>query len=268
MEDQKSERNFHLNQAFVGSRVSTNSGKTSDGELVPADIRVWAAGIRGADILEGIGGLETTRSNQLGMESVDARARAVASVRAGYHATGGKTVFISVRIQRLKLDAGAHWGESDYTIRLTARSERATLEGSEVRSYVESAKGEFAFRTGAAGTGDWITFVEREDEVEGFERFRRFGPQLGFTAQELAVRGPEDEFDLTLSVRNSTNGQVIKMPGPRVRIPERIWALNPPMPGTLGLLGMLNPAQEGGLFDVVGRGWKYRKCTLEVPKVH
>ena len=188
---------------------------------------------------------------------------AVASVRAGYHATGGKTLFISVRIQRLKLDAGEHWGESNYTIRLSARSERATLEGSEIGSYVESAKGEFAFRTDATGTGDWITFVEREDEAEGFERFRRFGPQLGFTAQELTVRGPEDEFDLTLIVRNKTNGQVIRMPGPRVRIPERIWALNPPTPGTLGLLGMLNPAQEGGLFDVVGRGWKYRKCIDE-----
>ena len=35
------------------------------GEVVAADIRVWAAGIRGADFLDGIGGLETTRNNQL-----------------------------------------------------------------------------------------------------------------------------------------------------------------------------------------------------------
>ena len=35
------------------------------GEAIPADIRVWAAGIRGADFLEGIGGLETNRSHQL-----------------------------------------------------------------------------------------------------------------------------------------------------------------------------------------------------------
>ena len=38
---------------------------TGEGEVIPADIKVWAAGIRGADFLADFGGLETTRSNQL-----------------------------------------------------------------------------------------------------------------------------------------------------------------------------------------------------------
>jgi NADH dehydrogenase len=36
-----------------------------DGTVIPADIRVWAAGVKGADFLHEIGGLETTRNNQL-----------------------------------------------------------------------------------------------------------------------------------------------------------------------------------------------------------
>ena len=36
-----------------------------DGSEIPADIRVWAAGVKGADFLHEIGGLETTRNNQL-----------------------------------------------------------------------------------------------------------------------------------------------------------------------------------------------------------
>ena len=36
-----------------------------DGNIIPADIRVWAAGVKGAEFLIGIGGLETTRNNQL-----------------------------------------------------------------------------------------------------------------------------------------------------------------------------------------------------------
>ena len=36
-----------------------------DGTIIPADLRVWAAGVKGADFLHQIGGLETTRSNQL-----------------------------------------------------------------------------------------------------------------------------------------------------------------------------------------------------------
>ena len=36
-----------------------------DGTVIPADLRVWAAGVKGAEFLHEIGGLETTRGNQL-----------------------------------------------------------------------------------------------------------------------------------------------------------------------------------------------------------
>ena len=75
------------------------------------------------------------------MESPDGRARAVAAVLAGYRATGEGTVFVDVVIQRLKLDAGEHWRNANYTIRLTARSEHAMVEGSEIGRYVDDAKG-------------------------------------------------------------------------------------------------------------------------------
>lgn len=39
--------------------VVTNAG------IIPADLKIWAAGVRGPDVLKDIGGLETTRSNQL-----------------------------------------------------------------------------------------------------------------------------------------------------------------------------------------------------------
>lgn len=38
---------------------------TRDGERVEAELKVWAAGVKGADFLKDIGGLETTRTNQL-----------------------------------------------------------------------------------------------------------------------------------------------------------------------------------------------------------
>ena len=53
---------------LVDTRVAAVDGEgvhTGQGEVVAADIKVWAAGIRGADFLRGIGGLETNRSNQL-----------------------------------------------------------------------------------------------------------------------------------------------------------------------------------------------------------
>jgi len=38
---------------------------TTAGERIPADIMVWAAGVKGADLLSGLDGLEVSRSNQL-----------------------------------------------------------------------------------------------------------------------------------------------------------------------------------------------------------
>ena len=56
---------------LVGTRVTEvdrTGVYTSDGELVSADIKVWAAGIRGADFLADFGDLETNRSSQLVVE--------------------------------------------------------------------------------------------------------------------------------------------------------------------------------------------------------
>ena len=38
---------------------------TKSGEVIPADLKVWAAGVKGAEFLKNIGGLETTKNNQL-----------------------------------------------------------------------------------------------------------------------------------------------------------------------------------------------------------
>ena len=39
--------------------------------------------------------------------------------------------------------------------------------------------------------------------------------------------------------------------------------MTPPGFQELGLAETLNPYQEGGLFDVLGRAWKYRQCIEE-----
>lgn len=45
--------------------ATTDAIHVKDGTIIPADLRVWAAGVKGADFLHEIGGLETTRNNQL-----------------------------------------------------------------------------------------------------------------------------------------------------------------------------------------------------------
>ena len=51
----------------TGVRVSeaTSIGIVADGETIEAELRVWAAGVRGADDMGAIGGLVTTATNQI-----------------------------------------------------------------------------------------------------------------------------------------------------------------------------------------------------------
>jgi NADH dehydrogenase len=46
-------------------QVTSDAMVTGTGETIQADLRVWAAGVRGPDLLRDLDGLEVTRSNQL-----------------------------------------------------------------------------------------------------------------------------------------------------------------------------------------------------------
>jgi NADH dehydrogenase len=45
--------------------VEASGVRLADGRVLPAELVVWAAGVKAADLLQGIAGLETNRSNQL-----------------------------------------------------------------------------------------------------------------------------------------------------------------------------------------------------------
>jgi NADH dehydrogenase len=64
----------HKELEALGVRVLTNTAVveatgegmiTKSGEFIAADLRVWAAGVKGPEILKEVAGLETTRANQL-----------------------------------------------------------------------------------------------------------------------------------------------------------------------------------------------------------
>ncbi|MDX5410532.1 MAG: NAD(P)/FAD-dependent oxidoreductase [Thauera sp.] len=51
------------------AEVAANSVVLEDGERVPADLTVWAAGVQGPEVLADLGGLETNRQRQLVVRS-------------------------------------------------------------------------------------------------------------------------------------------------------------------------------------------------------
>ena len=47
------------------AEVTTNGVKLASGEFIPAELVVWAAGVKAPDVLKDLDGLETNRLNQL-----------------------------------------------------------------------------------------------------------------------------------------------------------------------------------------------------------
>ncbi|MYG65973.1 MAG: hypothetical protein F4206_04475 [Gammaproteobacteria bacterium] len=197
------------------------------------------------------------------MESPGGRAQAVVAVLVGYPAGGGDAVRVEAWLQRLKINGGESWRNVSWTIRLLAESGSLELAGPEMDGFLSHERGPQEFRTGNNGTVDWITFVEPGEEVDGTEPFYHEGPDLGFALADLGVNGPDDEFRLGLEIRNRRNGETVRLAGPFVRVPERVWAMDSPGPRPLGLLETLDPREEGGLPRFLGRAWKYRKCIGE-----
>ena len=192
------------------------------------------------------------------------RARAVVAVTAGYRATGGRTVFIETRLERLKLSAGESWGSAPYTLTLVATHAGRTARSETATTYtggpIGQEPGRYRFAADARGRSDWIRLLERTERPEGDPLVYHVAPDLSITAHALGVRGANASVGLALEATNATTGETLVLNGAKIRIPERIWTLVPPTPKTLGLGEALNPAEEGGVFAWLGRAWKYRDC--------
>ena len=83
------------------------------------------------------------------------------------------------------------------------------------------------------------------------------------TAAELALSDSAREVTLDLVLTQLEPAEAIRLPGPTLWIPDRIWHERPPKPKTLGLLQALNPFEEGGIWQWFRRGTKYAGCIEE-----
>jgi NADH dehydrogenase len=63
--DQLAKLGVQVRAASRVAAVTPEGVQLADGSFIPAELVVWAAGVKGADFLMDLGGLETTRSNQL-----------------------------------------------------------------------------------------------------------------------------------------------------------------------------------------------------------
>ena len=141
------------------------------------------------------------------------------------------------------------------------------VTGAEITTYHASEPGgppiQQAFETTAAGQARWLTFAEPDEAMRETDHGYRFAPSLEIKVSALDMDDHDAAILLTVIVRDLEGSEEIRMTGPSLRIPERVWSMKPPAHGVLNLTQALNPFQEGGVFRTIGRAWKYRKCIDE-----
>lgn len=153
----------------LGVRVLTNTkvvdvraGEVvTDADVIRADLKVWAAGVRGPDILKDIGGLETTRTNQLAVKQTlqttrDARIFAIGD--CAYFVPDGTDRPVPPRAQ--------------------AAHQMATMAFSNIKALV-------------AGRSDLSTFIyEDKGSLISLSRFSTVGSLMGnLVGGRMAVEG-------------------------------------------------------------------------------
>ena len=107
--------------------------ETKNGEFIPADIMVWAAGVKGPDFLKDIGGLETSPGNQLVVNAALQTTRDATIFAIGdcaFYVPDGETRPIPPRAQ------SAHQMAT-----MVYRNIRAAIDGKPMRSFVYEDKG-------------------------------------------------------------------------------------------------------------------------------
>ncbi len=201
------------------------------------------------------------------LRSEDDRARALATIYVRRDAVRREEVFVGMRLVALELQAGPEWADAPFAIHLAAKSSASQVTGPGHTTYSanpEPGTGEErAFRADIDGRMEWLDFVEPTDPERETDRAYNWSPMLEATATDLGLNESDRRVALGLTLTHGETGDEIRMTGPALRVPDRVWHQVPPKPRRLGLLATLNPFDKGSVWAALGNAARYGHCVDE-----
>ena len=200
------------------------------------------------------------------IESKEGRAHALVLAYARHHAARREDIFIGLRLVALHVDAGKGAAQAHWSVRMEAAGPRSYV-GPDKASYNSNpapGKGErLAFRADESGVLDWLDSTEPGDEDDRGGYPHNWSPEMETTAADLGLSASTRGVTVDLVWTHLGTAEAVRLPGPTVWIPDRIWHERPPKPKTLGLLQALDPFEEGGIWQWFRHGAKYGRCIEE-----
>ena len=201
------------------------------------------------------------------LRSEDGRARALARFLAWRHAVQRDEVFVSVQLVAMELAAGPGWADAPFAIRMDAGSGGRRIVGTDHTEYdanPEPGVGEVRpFRTDAAGKMRWLDFVEPDERETPLDRFHNHAPDMRVSATRLGLSESDRRAAVELTLTHGRTGEEIRLKGPDLQVPDRVWNLTPPEPKVMGLLETLNPFHRGSVWAWLANSARYGHCIDE-----
>ena len=195
--------------------------------------------------------------------SDDGRARALVLVYARRHEAQGCDVSIGVRLVAMRLETGR--ASAKWSMSLEARTAATHHIGTEHSHYISCpARGERRrrpFRTDTTGVLEWLDHPESIHGTWSGGYPRNWSPKMETTAATLGMTRTSRTVALELVLTETDSGQSIRLSGPEIRIPDRVWRELPPR--TPSWFAFLNPFKRYGLWKTLVRATMVRECSRQ-----
>ena len=173
---------------------------------------------------------------------------------------------INVDLKKMQIAGFKKWGSVSFSLALHAKNTKTGKEatGPFSKTYF------YSFQeidptdkkyTLSEGNLNWEEFIEPEEENSQTEEIRKneYKGSKGIYIKSEQISHPADPHTLYLVINNEKTGDRIKWQGPTIKDLKSVWDIEYTPPQIL-TIGVLNPWQEGGLWDYIGDAFRYNDC--------
>ena len=90
-----------------------------------------------------------------------------------------------------------------------------------------------------------------------------WSPKMEATTATLGMNNESRNVSLELVLAEADSGNTVRLRGPSIRIPDRLWNECLSEPKTPGLFASLNPFVRNGLWRMLARAARHQECIRE-----
>ena len=187
----------------------------------------------------------------------------LAKVNVGWIAGPPGPNGVSLLIEKKRLALPPEWYDAPFglALQLVAVKTQQAITGPVLTRYVQVASGqggEKEYQLSATGELDWVRFMEPEERDTPLTKEHRHPPELRLYGKDIP--GLDGDYALNLVLENTHTSARMTLEGPVLENLAVLLHIEKPQSGVLGFAQAMNPLQQGGVWDWLRTGWRYRNC--------